>query len=184
MDNNNIFNTTYSSSNPFSMRSNSGSSSALDSSLAQAYQRLEDIKKKQVQLDSLSGDPASSFQSNSRNVFSDIADELKEISQDELTFITSSPEYQKLNAQYQDDFSQFLISKFGNEFLQTGKQKTLEEILYTIKSKKDEYKKKFANEINEIRDQNKQLADRNNELAANNEKLQEQLKALQSQFIQ
>jgi FtsZ-binding cell division protein ZapB len=85
--------------------------------------------------------------------------------------------------QYQDEFSQFLISKFSAEYIQTGNAKTLEEMLFTIRQKKDQYKQKFAEDINEIRDQNKNLVEKNNQLAENNQILQEQLKAIQERLL-
>lgn len=182
---NNIFNTNYSTSNPFSMNKKSVNDlSAMDGSLAQAYQRLEEIKKKQNQIDALSSNLQQANQQSYRTVFNDISDEFKDLPQDEINFIVTSKEYQALNAKYQDEFSQFLISKFSNEYLQTGKQKTLEEMLNMIRTKKEEYKKNFKNEINEIRDQNKALAERNNQLAEMNEELQKQLKQIQSQLVQ
>ena len=48
---------------------------------------------------------------------------------------------------------------------------------------KEEYKKNFTNEINEIRDQNKDLAARNDKLAKSNEELQKQLRALQEKVL-
>jgi FtsZ-binding cell division protein ZapB len=88
-----------------------------------------------------------------------------------------------LNAKYQNEFSQFLITKFSNEYIQTGNVKTLEEMLFTIRQKKEQYKQKFAEDINEIRDQNKTLVDRNNQLAQSNQLLQEQLKAIQEKLV-
>ena len=149
----------YSTNNPFSFNNKTTSN----------------IEDKQSQLNN--GAPPSQA-----TVFTDISNEFKDLTEDELNFITTSSEYQTLNNKYQSEFSQFLISKFSNEYLQTtGNTRTLEEMLFTIRSKKDQYKKKFANDINEIRDQNKELAERNNQLAANNIELQAQLKKLLGQ---
>lgn len=163
-----MFNSNYSSSNPFSF--NNKTTSNIEDSLMQTYAQLEALKAKQNQLNN-------NYNPNQSTVFTDIANEFKDISDDEVSFITSSKEYQTLNEKYQAEFSQFLISKFSGEYLQTtGNTRTLEEILFTIRSKKDQYKQKFANDINEIRDQNKELLERNNALAANNLELQNQLK--------
>jgi FtsZ-binding cell division protein ZapB len=51
-------------------------------------------------------------------------------------------------------------------------------MLFTIRQKKEQYKQKFAEDINEIRDQNRNLVEKNNQLAENNQALQEQLKKL------
>jgi hypothetical protein len=150
----------YSTNNPFSFN-NGKTTSNIEDSLMQTYAQLEALKAKQNQI-------SSGTQLGQATVFTDIANEFKDLTEDEISFITNSSEYQSLNNKYQSEFSQFLISKFSNEYLQTtGNTRTLEEMLFTIKSKKDQYKKKFANDINEIRDQNKELAERNNQLAAN-----------------
>lgn len=160
----------YSTSNPFSF--NNKTASNIEDSLLQTYAQLEALKAKQNQLNSIN-------QPQQATVFTDIANEFKDLSEDESNFITSSNEYQSLNAKYQSEFSQFLISKFSAEYLQTtGNTRTLEEMLFTIRNKKEQYKQKFAKDINEIRDQNKELLERNNTLAANNIELQNQLRKL------
>ena len=165
-----MFNSNYSTSNPFSF--NNKTTNNIEDSLMQTYAQLEALKAKQNQLNSMNNP-------NQSTVFTDIANEFKDLTDDETNFITSSPEYQNLNNKYQSEFSQFLIGKFSNEYLQTtGNTRTLEEMLFTIRSKKDQYKQKFAKDINEIRDQNKELLEKNNTLAANNIELQNQLKKL------
>ena len=166
-----MFNSNYSTSNPFSFNNNKTTSN-IEESLMQTYAQLEALKAKQTQLNN-------GAQYQQSTVFSDIANEFKDLSDDEHNFIINSTEYQNLNNKYQSEFSQFLINKFSNEYLQTtGNTRTLEEMLFTIRSKKDQYKQKFAKDINEIRDQNKELLERNNALAANNIELQNQLKKL------
>jgi molybdopterin converting factor small subunit len=166
--NNNIFglNTNY-NTNPFS-----NTPSVLDSSLADSYAKLEALKRQQQ------------YQQPVQNVtvFTDIESELKNLSEDETNFITSSKEYQTISNKYQAEFSQFLINKFSNEYLQTGNTRTLEELLYVIRSQKEKYKDKFATDINEIRDQNKALLDTNNKLAENNQLLQKQLEEIKSRL--
>jgi regulator of replication initiation timing len=167
-----MFNSNYSTSNPFSF--NNKTTNSIEESLMQTYAQLEALKAKQNQLSN-----SNVNQAQQSTVFTDIANEFKELSDDEHNFIVNSAEYQNLNNKYQSEFSQFLINKFSNEYLQTtGNTRTLEEMLFTIKSKKDQYKQKFAKDINEIRDQNKELLERNNALAANNIELQNQLKKL------
>jgi hypothetical protein len=167
--NNTIFgmNTNY-NTNPFS-----NTPSVLDASLADSYAKLEALKRQQQQMQQ---------QPQHTTVFTDIENELKNLSEDEATFITSSKEYQTIAAKYQTEFSQFLISKFSNEYLQNGNTRTLEEMLYTIRQQKDKYKDKFATDINEIRDQNKTLLDRNNQLAESNQALQKQLEEIKSRL--
>jgi lipoate-protein ligase A len=58
----------------------------------------------------------------------------------------------------------------------------LEEMLYVIRAQKDKYKDKFATDINEIRDQNKNLLDKNNKLAESNQALQKQLEEIKSRL--
>lgn len=177
MYNNNLFNSSYSTSNPFNgMTPNSvtgGNNSFSSPALAEAYAKLEALKQQNVTNQSI---PQST-------VYTDIANEFKDVGEDELNFIASSPEYQTLNNQYQTEFSEFLTAKFANEYLQTsGKQRTLEELLLVIRKRKDKYKERFAEDINDIREQNKTLLDRNNELADNNEKLQQQLQEIQKKL--
>jgi FtsZ-binding cell division protein ZapB len=173
---NSIFNSNFSTSNPFNMNGQT-STQDLENSIMQSYAKLEALKAKQNQLQ------ATQMSSQQHTVFTDIASEFDGLSSDEANFIVSSKEYQNLNAKYQNEFSQFLITKFSNEYIQTGNVKTLEEMLFTIRQKKEQYKQKFAEDINEIRDQNKTLVDRNNQLAQSNQLLQEQLKAIQEKLV-
>lgn len=169
MTSNNIFglNSNYNTSNPFS-----NPPSILDSTLADSYAKLEALKRQQgIQ------------QPQVMTVFTDIETELKNLSEDELNFITTSKEYQSVSSKYQAEFSQFLINKFSNEYIQTGNTKTLEEMLYIIRNKKEKYKEKFASDINEIKDQNKALLERNDKLAENNLALQKQLEEIKSRFL-
>lgn len=170
----NLFNSGFSSSNPFNINGNYNTTTQdLENSLMQSYARLEALKAKQGQYQQV---PQST-------VFTDIANEFDGLSSDESAFIVTSQEYQKLNAKYQNEFSQFLISKFAGEYIQTGNVQTLEEMLFTIRQKKEQYKQKFAEDINEIRDQNKNLVEKNNKLAENNQLLQEQLKVIQEKLL-
>jgi predicted nuclease with TOPRIM domain len=173
---NSIFNSNFSTSNPFNT-STTQSTQDLENSLMQSYAKLEALKAKQNQLQ------MNQVSQPQRTVFTDIASEFEGLSSDEINFIVNSGEYQNLNAKYQNEFSQFLITKFSGEYVQTGNAKTLEEILFTIRQKKEQYKQKFAEDINEIRDQNRTLVDRNNQLAQNNQLLQEQLKAIQEKLV-
>jgi FtsZ-binding cell division protein ZapB len=172
---NSIFNSTFSTSNPFNM-AGSNSTQDLENSIMQSYARLEALKAKQNQLQN-------NQVSSQHTVFTDIANEFEGLSNDETSFIVNSQEYQNLNSKYQNEFSQFLITKFSGEYIQSGNVKTLEEMLFIIRQKKEQYKQKFAEDINEIRDQNKNLAERNNQLAQNNQLLQEQLRAIQEKLI-
>jgi hypothetical protein len=167
-NNNNIFglNSTYTNS-PFS-----NTPSVLDSTLAESYAKLEALKRQQAMAQA----------QPQITVFTDIENELKNLSEDEMSFITNSKEYQVASNKYQTEFSQFLINKFSNEYLQTGNTRTLEEMLYIIRSQKEKYKDKFATDINEIRDQNKTLIDKNNELAESNQALQKQLEEIKSRL--
>lgn len=143
----------------------------------QSYARLEALKAKQNQLQN------TQVVQQQSTVFTDIAGEFEGLSSDESNFIVNSKEYQALNQRYQNEFTQFLISKFSGEYLQTGNVRTLEEMLFTIRQKKEQYKQKFAEDINEIRDQNKNLVDKNNQLAESNQLLQQQLKAIQEKLL-
>jgi predicted Zn-dependent protease len=161
-------NTNY-NTNPFS-----NTPSVLDASLADSYAKLEALKRQQQQMQQPAVQHAT--------VFTDIENELKNLSEDETAFVTSSKEYQAIANKYQAEFSQFLINKFSNEYIQTGNTRTLEEMLYVIRQQKDKYKDKFATDINEIRDQNKTLLDKNNQLAESNQALQKQLEEIKSRL--
>jgi predicted nuclease with TOPRIM domain len=174
--NTNLFNSGFSSSNPFSIGGiNNQTTQDLENSLMQSYARLEALKQKQNQLQQQP-------QIGQNTVFTDIASEFEGLSSDESNFIVNSQEYQRLNAKYQNEFSQFLIGKFAGEYIQSGNVQTLEEMLFTIRQKKEQYRQKFAEDINEIRDQNKTLVEQNNQLAENNQALQEQLKVIQERL--
>jgi len=174
MSNNNLFSAPLSTSNPFAPSMPSGSNVYDD--LANSYAKLEALKARQNQL-------YSQPNQQTATVFSDINNELANLSEDEITFINNSPEYQAVNNKYQAEFSQFLIAKFSNEYLQTtGNGRTLEEMLHTIRKQKEKYREKFAADINEIRDQNQTLLNRNNQLAETNAELQKQLKEIQEKL--
>jgi hypothetical protein len=166
--NNNLFGLNTNYTNPFS-----NTPSVLDNSLAESYAKLEALKRQQLQQQP---------QTQINTVFSDIEGELKNLSEDETNFITSSKEYQTVANKYQTEFSQFLINKFSNEYLQTGNTRTLEEMLYIIRKQKEKYREKFATDINEIRDQNKDLVNKNNQLAENNLALQKQLEEIKARL--
>jgi regulator of replication initiation timing len=176
MNTGNLFNSNFSSSNPFNISGNN-TTQDLENSLMQSYARLEALKAKQNQLQN------NQISQPQSTVFTDIAGEFEGLSSDESNFILNSKEYQILNERYQNEFTQFLISKFSGEYLQTGNVRTLEEMLFTIRQKKEQYKQKFAEDINEIRDQNKNLVDKNNQLAESNQLLQKQLKAIQERLL-
>jgi hypothetical protein len=168
--NNSIFGTNYNTTNPFS-----NTPSVLDATLADSYAKLEALKRQQQQLQQASVPQHST-------VFTDIDSELKNLSEDEMSFITGSKEYQAISNKYQAEFSQFLINKFSNEYIQTGNTRTLEEMLYVIRTQKEKYKDKFATDINEIRDQNRDLLNKNNELAESNQALQKQLEEIKARL--
>jgi hypothetical protein len=136
--------------------------------LNQLYQEMEMLKQYK--------------QGNKRTVFTDIADEMKDISEDEKRFIETSKEYMEASAKYQNDFSMFLVQHLGDEFTRSEFGKSPEQILAIIKKKKDEYKNRFAENINEIRDQNNNLALKNEELARTNLDLQKQLAEIKKQL--
>lgn len=171
MSNSNLFGSPFSSSNPFS----NGTTPTLDASLAESYARLEALKKQYAQ-------QTNQQQPQQATVLTDIQEELKNLSDDESTFITNSKEYQAVNQKYQAEFSQFLINKFAPEYLQVGNTRTLEEMLLIIKKEKERYKDKFAADINDIREQNKSLLDKNNQLAENNQELQKQLEEIRNRL--
>ena len=142
----------------------------INTDLAAAYAQLEALKKQQLQ--------QTQQPIMLRTVFSDISDEMRELGEDEKNFIVSSSEYQTLNAQYQEEFSSFLIQYFANDYLKSQYAKTPEKILALIRSKKEQYKSKFANDISDIKTQNQALASKNDELEKANIALQAQLKEI------
>jgi hypothetical protein len=91
---NSIFNSNFSTSNPFNMSGNNQTTQDLENSLMQSYARLEALKAKQNQFQQT----AQVQQFQQRNVFSDIAGEFEGLSADEATFIVNSKEYQNLNS--------------------------------------------------------------------------------------
>ena len=143
-------------------------------SIMDAYNKLEALKNN-MQQSQIPQTP------QKRSVFVDINTELADLSEDEKNFIMASTEYKVADAKYQNEFSQFLISKFSDEFLQ-GHQRTMEDLLLAIKHRKEEYKNKFADDVAEIREHNKTLEMKNNELAKSNVELQKQLEAIQQKL--
>lgn len=163
-NNNSLFGSQFSTSNPFMNQPQS--ISQIDQNIANVYSQLEALKNPQQN------------QQRQNTVFTDIFNEMKSMSDDEKAYIFSTKEYIAANAKYQEEFSAFLINKFSGEFLQNH-QRTMEELLSVIKSKKEQYKNKFADDVAEIRERNKDLADKNAALAKNNQILQEELKKIQ-----
>jgi len=113
-----LFNSPFSSSNPLYYGSNNNQTiSPLDQSLLDSYNRMETLKQRQAALQN---------QNQTRQpatVFTDIATETKEMGEDELNFVTSSQDYQRLYAKYQQEFSEFITAKFANEYIQSGNRK-------------------------------------------------------------
>ena len=91
------------------------------------------------------------------------------MSVDERKFIESSNEFISANIQYQEAFSNFLIDKFGGEFLQSKCGVTVEKVVATIKEKKEKYRESLANDISTIKEQNQELITKNEELAKKNQ---------------
>ena len=140
-----------------------------NSELAAAYAQLEALRKQQMQQQTIS-----------KTVFTDISDEMRDLGEDEKNFIISSSEYQTLNAQYQEEFSSFLIQYFASDYLKSEYAKTPEKILALIRSKKEQYKSKFVNDISDIKNQNQVLASKNDALEKANIALQEQLREIRN----
>lgn len=174
---NNIFSSALSSSNPFNL--GGSNTNALDGSLAETYAKIEALKNRQNQLNTAyqqaSTGQIPTTQNKKATVFTEIADELNNLSDDEIAFVVNSEKYQILNAKYQNEFSQFLINKFANEYLQTSDSRTLEELLATIKTEKEKYKGKFAKDLTAVKNQNQDLLEKNREL-------EERLAAIQAQL--
>jgi hypothetical protein len=137
--------------------------------LAAAYAQLEALRKQQMQQQTIS-----------KTVFTDISDEMRDLGEDEKNFIISSSEYQTLNAQYQEEFSSFLIQYFASDYLKSEYAKTPEKILALIRSKKEQYKSKFVSDISDIKNQNQVLASKNDALEKANIALQEQLREIRN----
>jgi hypothetical protein len=159
---------------PFSQNNNSIFSSPFQSQnsedrLNQLYQEMEMMKQMK--------NPT-----NQRTVFTDIAEEMKDLSDDEKRFIETSKEYLSVSQQYQEDFSMFLIDNFGADFAKSKYGKSTEQLLAVIRQKKEDYKNKFAENISEIREQNSNLAQQNDALAKTNLELQKQLAIIQEQL--
>lgn len=140
--------------------------------------RENDLTKMYAELEMLKN------QSNAKtkNVFTEITEEMLNVSDDERLFIENSKEYISLNQQYQNEFSAFLIEKFSNEYSHSKYGETPERILAVIRNKREEYKNKFAENLNEIKESNKLLINKNDELVRINETLQNQLKEIQSKL--
>lgn len=137
--------------------------------LNQLYQEMEYMKQRQNGI-------------SQKTVFTEISDEMKDISEDERHFIESSKEYTIASQKYQSDFSMFLIENFGADFAKSKYGKSIEEVLATIRQKKEDYRNHFAENISEIRNQNNTLAQQNDALAKMNLDLQKQLAEIQKQL--
>ena len=141
--------------------------------------RENELSKMYAELEMLKNQTS---QQKTKTVFTEIANEMADITDDERYFIENSKEYISLNQQYQTEFSAFLIEKFANEYSTSKYGKTPEQILGVIRNKKEEYKNKFAENLNEIKETNKNLIVKNDELAKINEGLQKQLVEIQNKL--
>jgi uncharacterized coiled-coil DUF342 family protein len=139
-----------------------------DNELSKMYAELEMMKNQTNQ--------------NNKTVFTEIAQEMSESSEDERTFIENSKEYISLNQQYQNEFSAFLIEKFSSEYANSKYGQTPEKILGVIRNKREEYKNKFTENLKEIKESNKDLITKNDELMKVNENLQKQLADIQTKL--
>lgn len=173
---NNFFNTGFSTSNPFSNVGNKADP------LMDAYAKLEALKQQQMALNDRNNQNNNQYQQTQSNVFSDISNEFKDMSENETKFVLSSKEYIDAYNNYQTKFSEFITAKFANEFLQSGNGRCAEELLFTIKQQKEAYKGKFAKDISEIQEQNKNLANTNSKLIESNAELQKQLLEIQKKL--
>ena len=121
-------------------------------------------------------------QQTAQNAYDDLKSLYKDMSVDERKFVESSNEFMSANIQYQEAFSNFLIDKFGGEFLQSKYGVTVEKVVATIKEKKEKYRESLANDISTIKEQNQELITKNEELAKNNQELTNLIKSLQDQL--
>ena len=121
-------------------------------------------------------------QQPAQNAYDDLKSLYKGMSVDERKFVESSNEFISANIQYQEAFSNFLIDKFGGEFLQSKYGVTVEKVVATIKEKKEKYRESLANDISTIKEQNQELITKNEELAKNNQELTNLIKSLQAQL--
>lgn len=123
-------NNNVSSTNPFALPGPSQSAQSLDNSIMETYAKLNALKQRQQDLNNLTQNPQ--MQQAQRTVFSDIATEMSGLGEDELNFILSSKDYKTLNERHQREFSEFITEKFANEYIASGRTKTLEEMLVAI----------------------------------------------------
>jgi rubrerythrin len=157
----------------------SNSNNLFSSPVYDSNSRLNELYKNMELLKQNQQNPQ---QVNQKTVFSDISEELKNISEDEKRYLESSEPYIMAFQGYQTGFSMFLIERFGNEFSSSPYGKSAEEFLATIKKQKEEYKNRFAKNITEIKEKNDALASQNNELAKVNQSLQAQLLEIQKKL--
>lgn len=117
-----------------------------------------------------------------QTAYDDLKGLYKEMSVDERKYVESSDDFVNANVQYQEAFSNFLIDKFGGEFLQSKYGVTVEKVVATIKQKREEYHENLTNDISTIKEQNQALITKNEELAKNNQELTNLIKSLQDQL--
>jgi hypothetical protein len=164
----------YKSNNIFQNPLDFRGASSPDAQLSDIYAGMERLKQLQQ---------LSQPQIPQRTVFTDIADELKDMSEDEKRFIEGSDEYQRANLEYQESFTNFLLEKLGQEYLSSQYGKAPEKMLLIIKQKKEKYKGQFAADISSIKEQNNNLAIKNEDLMKTNIELQKQLKLIQERLL-
>lgn len=121
-----LFNSPFSSSNPlYYGQGNSNGLSNLDQSLLDSYNKMEALKQRQAMLNQ-----TNQTGKQLTTVFTDIANETKDMGEDEMNFVTSSQEYQRLYAKHQQEFSEFITSKFAGEYIQAGNRKNVRRIAW------------------------------------------------------
>ena len=89
--------------------------------------------------------------SNYRTPLTDINEELKSCSTDELIYLQNSEHYTAAYATYYNGFIEFLMTTYGTQFLSNGGNEAAEHLLGTIRNVRNEYKNKNSSEITELR---------------------------------
>ena len=101
-----------------------------------------------------------------RTVFSDIATEWGNCSEDERKFIEQDAEYSQANLEYTQQFNAFLLDQMGLQFANSKYGGSAEKVLLSIKNARGRYKTSTADSITKIKNENAELQKQIKELEA------------------
>ena len=99
-----------------------------------------------------------------RTVFSDIATEWGNCSEEERKFIEQDREYTQANFEYAQQFNAFLLDMYGLQFANSKYGASAEKVLLSMKNARSRFRASTIEDVNRIRNENAALQQQIKEL--------------------